>query len=43
MPKVTLHEENAIDRLESPYRPTAGSRGMSCHDDNGSGVMWLVD
>lgn len=33
MPKVMLHEENAFDRLEPPYRSTAGRQAMSCHDD----------
>jgi len=28
-----LHEENAFDRLEPPYRSTAGRQAMSCHDD----------
>jgi len=33
MPKIMLQEENAFDRLKSPYRLFAGHRGMSCHDD----------
>jgi len=42
MAEVMLHEENAFDRLEPPYRSIASLWAMLYHDDV-IVVLWLVE
>ena len=39
---MMMQEEYAFDRFEPPYRPIAGRRATSCHDDI-MAVVSLVD
>jgi len=42
MMMMMMQEEYAFDRFEPPYRPIAGRRATSCHDDI-MAVVSLVD